>query len=235
MSGLILIFLIFLGVFLGLFLTKESKEVLNVAELVPIIGGEPRLSYFTPRMFKLFEFHSDDSVRIVEIVTEDNVIGSRVNILGPYMKSDDESLDIEFINAELVERTIYTDVYRDKTWYYYQYAVIPTQNTYGYDALTDKKFLHTMQQGKPRSDRLISIGTDPQSYYEQWIAAVAIPLDAEVTRVSDYQPYRHITLENWDVYYYDTTEITSHVSFHITYDPGEDAPSLDWAEVEASR
>lgn len=235
MCGLILVFIILLGVFLWLFLNNGNSDGHNITEPVPTIGGEPRLSYVTPRIFKLFEFHSDDSVRIVEIVTEDDVVGSHVDIWGPYMKADNESLEIEFINAELVDRTIYTDVYRDRTWYYHQYTIVPLQNTYGYDALTDKKFLHTMQQGRPRSDRLISIGTDPQSYYEQWVDAVAIPLDAEVTRVYDYQPYRYITLEGWGIYYYDTTEITSHVSLHITYVPGEDAPSLDWAEVEALR
>ena len=64
---------------------------------------------------------------------------------------------------------------------------------------------------------------------------VAIPVEARITNIYDYQPYRHITLGEWDVFYYDTSTISEHVSIHISYRPASDTSSLNWTTVEASR
>ena len=42
-------------------------------------------------------------------------------------------------------------------------------------------------------------------------------------------------MAGWDVFYYDVTDIQTHISIRITYRPADDAPSLDWTAVEAAR
>ncbi|NQT72104.1 MAG: hypothetical protein HQ553_04960 [Chloroflexi bacterium] len=86
-----------------------------------------------------------------------------------------------------------------------------------------------------RPDRFISIGCDPQPYYAQNIIAVAIPVNAIITSIFDYQPYLSITLEEWNILYYDVTDISGHVSIHVTFEPAGNPPSLNWTEVEEAR
>ena len=79
-----------------------------------------------------------------------------------------------------------------------------------------------------------SIGVDPKPYHQE-IIAVAVPVKARLIRIYDYQPYRHVRLEEWDIFYYDVSKIQAHVSIHLTYRPDRDAPSLDRVAVEAVR
>jgi len=79
---------------------------------------------------------------------------------------------------------------------------------------------------------LISIGCDPQPYYAQNIIAVALPVESNITSIEDYQPYQSITLEEWNILYYDVTDSNGHIPIHITFDPAGKPPSLDWTEME---
>lgn len=145
-------------------------------------------------------------------------------------------LALDIIGGILKDQVTYEDEYRGNTYQYIQYHILAAQDQFGYEMiLDDPPHLHTKARGTVRPDRLISIGCDPSSYYYQWVEAVAIPSDAEVTSVHDYQPYRHIQIGDWDIFYYDISNIHSHVSIHITYVPTGDGLPLYWAEVEANR
>lgn len=194
------------------------------------IGGEPHAANAGRVSFTLYQFNSDDTVRIVNTKLIPGDGGTTTNIWSPWLRPGDEMLDVDFINAVLISQYSYEEEYHGRLDTCYNYAVKAWDDHYGYDMLTARGYLHVRE-----TDRLISIGSDPQDYYSQDIAAVAVPLGANITSIYDYQPYRHITLDQWDVFYYDTTDITSHVSIHIAYIPGDDAPSLDWADVEELR
>ena len=106
-----------------------------------------------------------------------------------------------------------------------------SDDQFGYDMLVNNlPHLHTKHV-----HRLLSVGYDPELYYAQRIDAVAIPRSAKILDIYDHEPYRHLVIGDWDIFYYDTTDICRHVSIHIRYELGEDASPLDWAEVEAQR
>lgn len=210
--------------------SQSSGVAQPASEWIEYIGGEPRTAITGKIYFGLYEFHADDTVRIVSLVNSSDGEGKQAYLGGPWLRSYDDLLSVGFINSRLVTQFSDEQEYRGSTYYYYDYIVNVSGNPYGCDTLVNQGYLHVRE-----TDRLLSIGCDPYPYCAQDIIAVAIPQVANITSIYDYQPYRHITLDEWDVFYYDVTDITSHVSIHITYIPGEDAPPLDWSEVESSR
>jgi len=210
--------------------SQSQKSSVPRTNWIEYIGGESRAANAGRVSFSLYQFNSDDTVRIVNIILIPGDGGTITNIWSPWLRPGDEMLDVTFINAVLVSQYSYEEEYHGRIDTCYNYVVNAWDDHYGYDMLTARGYLHVRE-----ADRLLSIGSDPQDYYSNYIVAVAVPLSAEITRINDYQPYRHITLDEWDVFYYDTTDITSHVSIHITYIPGVYAPPLDWSEVESSR
>lgn len=210
---------------------SQSAGVAQPAsQWIEYIGGEPRAADIDRRHFNLFEYHVDDTVRIVTTVYMSGSGSTRTSMWSPWFRPGDEMLSVDFIHARLVEQSPYSEEYHGVLNTCYKYIIDTQSDHYGYDMLTNRGYLHVRE-----TDRLLSIGNDPQAYYAQDIVAVAIPQSATVTSIYDYEPYRHIALDGWDIYYYDATDISSHVSIHITYVPGGDAPELDWAEVEAAR
>jgi hypothetical protein len=210
---------------------SQSAGVAQPAsEWIEYIGGEPRADTTGEIYFNLYEFHADDAVRIVAIFNISGDAGKQRYLGGPWLRSYDALLSVDFINSSLVDQYTLEHDYGGSLYYSYVYIVNVSGSAYGCDTLVDEGYLHVRA-----TDRLLSIGCDPNSYFDQDIVAIAIPQAANITSILDYQPYRHITLDDWDVFYYDVTDITAHVSIHITYVSGEDAPRLDWAEVEASR
>jgi len=197
---------------------------------IEYIGGDPRASDVGRVSFDLYQFNSDDTVRIVNMKSVPGDGGTVTNIWSPWFRPGDEPLSVDFINAELVTQSLYEEEYYDRLDTCYKYTVEVADDRYGYDMLTNHAYLHIRS-----ADRLLSIGPNPQSYYAQDIIAIAVPLSADITGIYDYKPYRHIILDDWGVFYYDVTDITSHVSIHMAYVPGDDAPPLDRGEAEALR
>jgi hypothetical protein len=210
--------------------SQSSGVAQPASEWIEYIGGEPHASVVGRCFFDLYEFHEDDAVRIVALVNASGDEGKQRYLGGPWLRSYDDLLSIGFINSQLVNQFAHEEEYHGNTYYYYYYAVNVSGSPYGYYALVNQGYLHVRE-----TDRLLSIGADPYPYCDQRITAVAIPQTANVTSIYDYQPYRHITLDEWNIFYYDMTDISSHISIHVTYEPSEDALELDWAEVEASR
>jgi hypothetical protein len=209
---------------------QSSGVYQSASKWIEYIGGEPRATDVTPSQFYLWEFHSDDTVRQVRMVSRPNISGRQIAIGGPWLKSYDDILSFTLINGTLIDQTSQERDNRGVMNYCYSYYILANDDRYGFDILTNQGYLHVRE-----TDRLLSIGADPQSYDAQYIHAIAISQTANVTSIYDSQPYRHIIVGEWDVFYYDITNISSHVSIHISYIPGEDAPELDWAEVEAAR
>lgn len=185
----------------------------------------------TPRRFTLWELHSDDTVRVVELITQPGTAqGTRYSQCGQSLWREDDVVSEQWMGASVVDRATKQEVYRGTMYVRTCYLVDIFDAHYGYDMrLRNAPHLHI--QG---NKRLISIGIDPKVYAQE-ITAVAIPMDARIERVYDYQPYLHIARESWDILYYDTTTITGHVSIHISYAPGDDASPLDAGSVESSR
>jgi DNA-directed RNA polymerase subunit RPC12/RpoP len=208
---------------------------LYVGPLAPEPGvnltGESRATSVTPRRFVLWELHADDTIRVVELLTQSRVEkGLPYQVCGQTLRPEDDILSQEWIGGRLTDKHIFEEVYHGKTYLRTCYWLSASSNHYGYDMhINHPPHLHIRD-----NERLISLGIEPKSYAQE-IIVVAIPVNARLMRIYDYQPYRHITLEGWDAFYYDTTEISKHVSIHITYRPGDDVPPLDWATVEASR
>ena len=194
------------------------------------LGGEPRAANVTPRRFVLWELHADDTVRVVELYVKANAAGSMALVCNQVLNSCDDVLSLKTIGGGLSEEGVYEEEYRGKTYERPWYMLDVTRDQYGYAARIDQPpHLHISGD-----ERLISIGVDPKTYAQETIA-VAIPVSARLNRIYDYRPYRHITLDEWDIFYYDLTDIQGHVSIHIAYTPGEAAPPIDWSTVEASR
>jgi DNA-directed RNA polymerase subunit RPC12/RpoP len=195
------------------------------------LGGEPRAANVTPRRFVLWELHADDTVRVVELLTQSRVEkGMPYQVCGQTLRPEDTALSREWVGGKLMDKHTFEEVYHGKTYLRTCYWLSASSNQYGYDMrINHPPHLHIRD-----NERSISLGIEPKDY-DQEIIAVAVPIDARLKRIYDYQPYRHITLGEWDVFYYDTTKITGHISIHITYRPGGDVPPLDWAAVEASR
>jgi len=232
--GLILTSVILIAVLLWLCLANQPSEHYKTTQSWQDMGGEPRASNVTPRLFYLWEFYPDDTVRVVKTITEHNVSGSLVSIDSPALKSTDQIISVDMINGQLLTQSTFE--FGDRGRMRVKYKLIASQNQYGYETLLDDPVhLHTTVKGEPRPDRLLSIGYDPQSYFGEHIVAVAIPLEMRIISVHDYPPYRHITMGGWDVFYYDVTDIASHISIHILYEPCGNASTLDWVEVEAGR
>jgi hypothetical protein len=194
------------------------------------LGEQPRATTATPRRFALWELHADDTVRVVELIARPEVKKGLYMVSGQPLRPGDEVLSVEWIGGELAYQDAFSNVCRGKTYLQTQYSLRVSSNPYGYDMrINHPPHLHINDGG-----RLISLGVDPKAYAQE-IIAVAIPVDARLKRIYDYQPYQHLTLAGWDVFYYDTTDIQGHISIHIRYSPSNDAPSLDWTEVEANR
>ena len=208
---------------------------LYVGPLAPEPGlnleRDPRAANVTPRRFSLWELHAEDTTRIVEVVTDSGAAGSQVRVNGPSLLPSSEIVALEFVGGRPVDQTAYEDAYRGTTYRRTRYKLLASRNQYGYDMWVHRP-PHLHINGE---NRLISIGIDPTDFYEQAIIAVAIPVDARIKRIFDHQPYQHVTLAGWDVFYYDVTNIQTHVSIHITYRPGDEAPPLDWTKVDATR
>lgn len=209
--------------------------LLYIGPLAPEPGvnleGEPRVANFTPRRFVLWELHADDTVRVLELLTLSHVKkGNPYQVCGQTLQPEDTILSREWIGGKLADEYTLEEVYHGKTYLRTCYRLSASSDQYGYDMRID----HPPHLHIRNNERLISLGIEPKDY-DQEIFAVAIPINARLKRIYDYQPYRHIILDEWDVFYYDTTKITGHVSIHITYRPGDDAQPLDWDSVEAGR
>jgi hypothetical protein len=179
----------------------------------------------------LWELHADDTVRVVELLAQSHVEkGMPYQICGQSLRSGDTTLTQKWIGGEVMDKHTFDEVYRGKTYQRTCYRLSASSRQFGYDMRIDHPpHLHIRD-----AERLISIGID-RKVYNQEIIAVAIPTSARLKRIYDYQPYRHVAMDEWDVFYYDTSQITRHISIHIAYRPGNDASALDWAAVEASR
>lgn len=194
------------------------------------LDGQTRTADITPRRFVLWELHPGDTVRVVELLTLSSIEDSPHRVSGQSLQPEDDVLALEFIGGELVRQNTVEEVYRGGSYLRTSYWLSISSKQYGYDMCIDHP-PHLHQRGK---GRLLSIGVDPKTYAQE-ILAIAVPINARLKRIYDYQPYRHITLSGWDIFYYDATDIQGHVSIHIAYRPDGDASSLDWAAVEANR
>ncbi len=194
------------------------------------LDGQARAASAAPRRFSLWELHPDDTVRVIELFTTSGAEGARVQVNSPSLRSGDEVLALEPIGGRLVGQTTHEDVYGGINYLKIQYTLRASRDRYGYDMRLDRP-PHLHING---AERLISLGIDPKSFAQE-IFAVAIPVDARLRRIYDYQPYRRVTMAGWDIFYYDVTDIQTHISIHITYRPADDAPPLDWTAVEAAR
>ena len=236
LAVLILLLATLAGVWLYIGLDAGARDTKSPQWNSLSIADEPRASNVTPRSFDLWELHPDDTVRLVNVDTYSYTGGLEARLAGPALRTGEQVIALEILGGELVDQATHEYEYRGKPFLWFEYTILASQNRPGYDMLLDNPpHLHTKRDGTPCPDRLISIGYDPQSYYAQHIVAITIPLDANVTRVYDYRPYRHVELEGWDIFYYDVTDIEWHVSIHINYIPGCNMTPLDYYAVEASR
>jgi hypothetical protein len=194
------------------------------------LNGQARAANVAPHRFSLWELHPDDTARVVELFTFPGIATAQTKVNSPNLISGDEVISFDPIGGRLVSQTIHEGVYHGRPYRVSQYTLHTSRDRYGYDMLID----HPPHLHINGANRLISIGVDPKSFAQE-IFAVAIPVDARLRRIYDHQPYRHVTMAGWDIFYYDVTDIRAHVSIHITYRPAGDAPPLDWAAVEAAR
>lgn len=195
-------------------------------------NGEPRAASGAPRRFTLWELHSDDTVRVVDIVTSPQSQGATCSVCGVSLWDKDDVISQRWIGGSVRDERTTEEVWRGETYVRTCYMVkISDGNYYGFDMRFQRLPHVHIQQAR----RLFNLGLDPLEGWTQEIVAVAIPVDARIERVYDYQPYRHMVVDDWDVLYYDVTSTTSHVTLSTNYISGDDAPSLDPFYLEANR
>jgi len=199
---------------------------------VDVIGGAPRGTDVSPRFLDMWELHANDTVRVVLVFDKDPVfIGRQENLGAPLLDGYDEVKAVEFIGCEFNSTVTGSREYRGKEYCELYYDVKIAQSKYGFDMYIDRPpHIHIYEWG-----RIFGVGVDHSPGWGQVIYVVAIPQSAELVEIYDFQPYRHIIIDEWHVFYYDLTNSTTHESIHIKYVPGDDAPPLDWTKVEAAR
>lgn len=193
---------------------------------------EPHAVSGVPRRFILWELHSDDTVRVVDLATNPQSQGLTCPYCGVSLWNTDDVISQRWIGGSVRGERTKEEVYRGETYLRTCYMVqISDGNHYGFDM----RFTHLPHVHIQQDKRLFNLGMDPWEGRVQEIVAVAIPVDARIVRIYDYQPYRHIIVGDWDVLYYDITSITSHVTLSTDYVSGDDAPPLDPFYLEAHR
>lgn len=222
----LLVILLVIAVSLWLYVGPLAPE--------PKVSGAqtPRAATVTPRCFKLWELHPEDMARSVEVVTAPSAIRTQVRLYGPSLRATDAIVSFAAIGGELTQPPILSqETYRGQTYQRPEYVLRTVSDRYGYDLVAAHP-PHLHDQG---AQRTFSLGIDPHAEYAQEIIAVALPAAARIESLYDYKPYRQVALAGWDVFYYDVSAITRHISIHIRYRPAEDLPVLDWQAVAAQR
>lgn len=222
----LLVVLIFIGIGVWLYvgpLAPEPQLQLN---------QHPRARQITPRSFTFWALYADDTARIIEFVTECRKPNTGTLLYGPSLNSKHAIVSFELLGGQLSQQPVWREeTYGGKVYLRPHYVLDVDSEQYGYDIQVQ----HPPHLHVKGNYRLFSLGIDPSSYYAQEIIAVALPVAARIKNIYDYQPYRHITLDDWDVYFYDTTNIKQHISIHIYYRPTGESLPLDWQKIEMQR
>ena len=242
LSGLGVILLILAGILIWLCISSSPEFSSPPATSSPsmnsiFLSGEPRAFDANKSMFSLWEFRPDDTVRCIRVDTDSEDRVRKINFNGPWMHSSQELIDVDVYSGELIEYSFKEKEYKENNWELPTFTVSSSDYVCALEVLIDSPpYLHKLSTDTGEPYRLISIGSDPQSYYDQDIIAIAIPIASNITDIYDYKPYRHITLHGkWDIFYYDRTDIDGHVSIHIKYEPQGVISSLDWSMVMDAR
>jgi len=112
-------------------------EDTQTTEAIVEIENLPRASDVTPRIFDLWEFHSDDSVRRVLLLTDTSVEDSHVRVWAPSLRSGDNVLSLDTIGGQLTDQSTNEEEYRGIMYEETVYTLLAEDDEYGYDMLID--------------------------------------------------------------------------------------------------
>lgn len=202
-------------------------------------SGARRGTNATPRVIDVWAVYPDGTLRYVEIVhPPDGVILEAVDLAGPLVDAEEDVASLEAFGGEItgVEYTAGPGQDAERV-YPLVTLVLDGSETYELDVATENS-PYISPGSAADGEMILSLGTQPQDYYSQFIVAVALPPGADVTDVPDYEPYREARIGGWSVTYFDTTDVTGGEAIRVTYHlAGADSPppELDPRRVDARR
>ncbi|MBN2371419.1 MAG: hypothetical protein JXO72_13130 [Vicinamibacteria bacterium] len=174
----------------------------------------------------VWELHPDDRVLFVTLL-HGQTVGSDIRAGAPFLTPESRVVSETPIGGALKSRTESRRNYRGRNYLLTEYRLTTSSPSSGIEMLIDG-LPHLRLQG---GMRLLSVGADPQTRYSRRLVCVAIPEGSDSIEWRDFAPFQRSRVGEWEVLFYDTASIKTHVSIHVKYRPGPDAPPLDWRDV----
>lgn len=220
------------------------------------LGGINRNKPDLPRSTNIWIVDTDGTLRFVtlnySLQSPDGTFGGVTTVAGPYVNSAEDILESKSIGAISTNSEVLPGVSDDSGRVYEQFWLEqdPDSEVYGVDILTTNSPYITDDENNPNV-KILSMGASKQDFYVQKIVAIAFGPGTQIESivqtveaapdlptpmpVSFMRPYRRIYLNNWLVYYFDTTSLSSDQTIRIQYRPGRGSAKLDFFEVDARR
>jgi hypothetical protein len=222
------------NVLIGIVLAVVLIGTGSVAGLVAFGGtGARRGTNATPRVIDVWAVYPDETLRYVEIIHLAPVAEGTeeaVDVAGPLVNTKDDVTSLESFGGEVEEAVYAVGPGEDSERVYPLVTIRPDgSGMYGLDVISEHS-PYIAPNSATGEGLILSLGTQQQSYYEQFIVAVALPPGANVTNVPNFEPYREARVGGWWVYYFDTTNVTGEEVIRLHYDlagAGAAPPELD--------
>jgi hypothetical protein len=201
--------------------------------------GARRGTNATPRVIDVWAVYPDETLRYVEIIHPDPVAEGTeesVDVAGPLVDTEDDITSLESFGGEVEKAAYAVGPGQDAERVYPLVTIRPDESgMYGLDIVTEHS-PYIAPNSATGEGLILSLGTQQQDYYEQFIVAVALPPGASVTNVPNFEPYREVHVDGWRVYYFDTTDATGAEVIRLHFDlAGASAspPELDPWRIDA--
>ena len=202
-------------------------------------SGDRRNTGATPRYLDIWAVYPDDSVRFAALFHPLEGAGATVEVAGPLVQAEVDVQSVEVTGGALAGTAYLPGPGQDSAYVYPRFTIqraAADGSQYGLNVLVTGSPYLTVDPANPQQ-RLLSLGTTPQSYYAQVIVAVALPAGTPVSEFADLQPYRQTQVGGWDVYYFDTTSVPAGSAIRLAYSPqlGGSTPALNPQRIDARR
>jgi hypothetical protein len=213
-------------------------------------AGERRSADLRPRNIDIWMVYPEDTVRFATLFYPQapeggiNTVGV-VDAAGPLYEDPADVTEEEVIGGDLLNSEV-SSIEANPGFSYTLYTLDHTLTSES----PDPYGVEVEVQNAPYTNPTAVPGTwtaqffaGGQSRFEQVIVAVALPTDAaDITTTTPtpqgilLEPYRTVTLNDWVVYYYDTTDAEPQSLIYVEYSPSSSSPPpLDPVAVDRRR
>ncbi|MCC6906125.1 MAG: hypothetical protein IT326_09805 [Anaerolineae bacterium] len=209
--------------------------------LIPGIGSLLSRADPRPRYIDIWSIYPDGSVRYTALFTPmRGTPDGLVDVAGPILlRAEDEvggvALGAELLGKGLIEAP--TTGEQPQVYHQYSLRYSGKGQPYGIDVRAQNSpYVTALADGVTSA---VVLGTQSGGgFYQQVIVAVAIPADATdvVVALEQMQAYQMVNLDQWTVFYFDTTSVPDGSLIRVQYVTGASTPlDLDYQQVARRR